>query len=78
MWQSVNDKIGEDMAIELMKRYLCVEDKVFLVTGGAAGVGAGIVRALLTENARVSSVCVMGAWYSAYKSLKDCDFDYDR
>ncbi|XP_075969296.1 15-hydroxyprostaglandin dehydrogenase [NAD(+)]-like [Anticarsia gemmatalis] len=40
------------MAVELVKRYLCVEDKVFLVTGGAAGVGAGIVRALLAENAR--------------------------
>lgn len=37
----------------MVKRYLCVEDKVFLVTGGAAGVGAGIVRALLAENARV-------------------------
>jgi NAD(P)-dependent dehydrogenase (short-subunit alcohol dehydrogenase family) len=32
-----------------------VKDKVFLVTGGAAGVGAGIVRALLMDNARVSS-----------------------
>lgn len=41
------------MAAKLVKRYLCVEDKVFLVTGGAAGVGAGIVRALLAENARV-------------------------
>ncbi|XP_026742458.1 15-hydroxyprostaglandin dehydrogenase [NAD(+)]-like [Trichoplusia ni] len=40
------------MAAKLVKRYLCVEDKVFLVTGGAAGVGAGIVRALLAENAR--------------------------
>ncbi|CAB3251831.1 unnamed protein product [Arctia plantaginis] len=40
------------MASELVKRYLSVEDKVFLVTGGAAGVGAGVVRALLEENAR--------------------------
>ncbi|XP_059050082.1 15-hydroxyprostaglandin dehydrogenase [NAD(+)]-like [Achroia grisella] len=29
-----------------------IENNVFLVTGGAAGVGAGIVRALLHENAR--------------------------
>lgn len=36
----------------MVRRVLCVEDKVFLVTGGAAGVGAGIVRALLRENAR--------------------------
>ncbi|XP_047021020.1 15-hydroxyprostaglandin dehydrogenase [NAD(+)]-like [Helicoverpa zea] len=40
------------MAASLVKRMLCVEDKVFLVTGGAAGVGAGIVRGLLNENAR--------------------------
>lgn len=31
-----------------------IENKVFLVTGGAAGVGAGIARALLSENALVS------------------------
>lgn len=31
-----------------------IVDKVFLVTGGAAGVGAGVVRALLSENARVN------------------------
>ncbi|KAM3963388.1 alcohol dehydrogenase-like [Aphomia sociella] len=29
-----------------------IENKVFLVTGGAAGVGAGVVRSLLFENAR--------------------------
>ncbi|KAJ8722878.1 hypothetical protein PYW07_004058 [Mythimna separata] len=40
------------MAATMVRRVLCVEDKVFLVTGGAAGVGAGIVRALLRENAR--------------------------
>lgn len=30
-----------------------IEDKVVLVTGGAAGVGAAVVRTLLGENARV-------------------------
>ncbi|KAH9639077.1 hypothetical protein HF086_009046 [Spodoptera exigua] len=40
------------MAASYVKKWLSVEDKVFLVTGGAAGVGAGIVRALLHENAR--------------------------
>ncbi|KAJ8725472.1 hypothetical protein PYW08_003655 [Mythimna loreyi] len=40
------------MAATMVRRVLCVEDKVFLVTGGAAGVGAGVVRALLRENAR--------------------------
>ena len=44
------------MAAKMVKRVLCVEDKVFLVTGGAAGVGAGIVRALLRENARVNII----------------------
>ncbi|XP_063360060.1 15-hydroxyprostaglandin dehydrogenase [NAD(+)]-like [Cydia amplana] len=29
-----------------------IEDKIFVVTGGAVGVGAGVVRALLAENAR--------------------------
>ncbi|KAI5638527.1 short chain dehydrogenase domain-containing protein [Phthorimaea operculella] len=29
-----------------------IKDKVFIVTGGAAGVGAALVNALLTENAR--------------------------
>ncbi|CAG9783574.1 unnamed protein product [Diatraea saccharalis] len=29
-----------------------IVDKVFLVTGGAAGIGAGVVRELLLENAR--------------------------
>lgn len=32
-----------------------VEDKVVLVTGGAAGIGAGLVRTLLSHNARVSN-----------------------
>lgn len=41
------------MAAGFVKRSLNIEDKVFLVTGGAAGVGAGVVRALLFENARV-------------------------
>lgn len=41
------------MAADLVKRSPNIEDKVFLVTGGAAGVGAGVVRALLSENARV-------------------------
>lgn len=49
----VDDEIKLTMASELVKRYTCVEDKVFLVTGGAAGVGAAVVRALLEENARV-------------------------
>lgn len=35
-----------------------IEDKVFLVTGGAAGVGAAVVRSLLAENARVKLVLV--------------------
>lgn len=30
------------------------ENKVFIVTGGAAGVGAALVRRLLMDNARVS------------------------
>lgn len=30
-----------------------IKDKVFLVTGGAAGVGAAVVRHLFAENARV-------------------------
>lgn len=42
-----------EMAVDFVKRSLNIEDKVFLVTGGAAGVGAGVVRALLFENARV-------------------------
>lgn len=46
------------MAAKMVRRVLCVEDKVFLVTGGAAGVGAGIVRALLRENARVNTFIV--------------------
>lgn len=35
-----------------------IEDKVFLVTGGAAGVGAAVVRRLLAENARVKQFLV--------------------
>lgn len=31
-----------------------VKGKVILVTGGAAGIGAGLVRGLLTQNASVS------------------------
>lgn len=45
----------------MVRRVLCVEDKVFLVTGGAAGVGAGIVRALLRENARVNIIWLLKA-----------------
>ncbi|KOB70885.1 putative alcohol dehydrogenase [Operophtera brumata] len=40
------------MATDFVKRSPNIEDKVCLVTGGAAGVGAGVVRALLSENAR--------------------------
>ncbi|XP_028030460.1 15-hydroxyprostaglandin dehydrogenase [NAD(+)]-like [Bombyx mandarina] len=40
------------MAPDFVKRFVDVDDKVFLVTGGAAGVGAGLVKALLFENAR--------------------------
>ncbi|KAG6452920.1 15-hydroxyprostaglandin dehydrogenase [NAD(+)] [Manduca sexta] len=40
------------MAASVVKRSVYINDKVFLVTGGAAGVGAAVVRALLAENAR--------------------------
>ncbi|CAH0406622.1 unnamed protein product [Chilo suppressalis] len=40
------------MSSDIVKSLENIENKVFLVTGGAAGIGAGIVRALLLENAR--------------------------
>ncbi|KAI8435223.1 hypothetical protein MSG28_003579 [Choristoneura fumiferana] len=40
------------MAASIFKASENIEEKVFVVTGGAAGVGAGVVRALLAENAR--------------------------
>lgn len=45
--------IVKDMASSIFKASQNIEEKVFVVTGGAAGVGAGVVRALLAENARV-------------------------
>ncbi|XP_047987986.1 15-hydroxyprostaglandin dehydrogenase [NAD(+)]-like [Leguminivora glycinivorella] len=39
------------MAASGLKKSENIEKKVFVVTGGAVGVGAGIVKALLTENA---------------------------
>lgn len=37
-----------------MEGRLIFEDQVVIVTGGAAGIGAGLVRAILSQNARVS------------------------
>lgn len=33
-----------------------VKDKVFLITGAASGIGAGVTRALLERGAKVSDV----------------------
>ncbi|XP_045785453.1 15-hydroxyprostaglandin dehydrogenase [NAD(+)]-like [Maniola jurtina] len=40
------------MAAKLLPEFMDVEGKVILVTGGAVGIGAGLVKELLSQNAR--------------------------
>lgn len=46
------------MAAKLLPEYLDVDGKVILVTGGAVGIGAGLVKELLAQNARVWQILI--------------------
>lgn len=45
-----------------------IKDKVVLVTGGAAGIGAGVVRAFLEDGAKVSFILLVLHIHNTYNN----------